>query len=154
MVRVATVLVYAMRDRQVLLLRRNKQPNLGLWIAPGGKIEIDESPHEAARRELAEETGLTAVDLTWRGLCTEVSPLPDWQWLLFIYVTRQFSGDLRPDLREGELAWVDLDTYFRNLPIPEADRIFAPRILETDAGVFEAKFVYDATLTLVEWVVY
>ncbi len=63
-----------MRDRQVLLLRRNKQPNLGLWIAPGGKIEIDESPHEAARRELAEETGLTAVDLTWRGLCTEVSP--------------------------------------------------------------------------------
>ncbi len=136
--RVATVLVYAMRDRQVLLLRRNKQPNLGLWIAPGGKIEIDESPHEAARRELAEETGLTAVDLTWRGLCTEVSPLPDWQWLLFIYVTRQFSGDLRPDLREGELAWVDLDTYFRNLPIPEADRIIRATHPETDAGMFEA----------------
>lgn len=152
--RIAAVLVYALRDRQVLLLRRNKQPNLGLWIAPGGKIENDESPHEAARRELAEETGLTAVDLTWRGLCTEVSPLPDWQWLLFIYVTRQFSGDLRPDLREGELAWVDLDTYFHDLPIPEADRIFAPRILETDTGMFEAKFVYDATLTLVEWVVY
>ncbi len=64
--------------------------------------------------------------------------LPDWQWLLFIYVTRQFSGDLRPDLREGELAWVDLDTYFRNLPIPEADRIFRATHPETDAGMFEA----------------
>ncbi len=152
--RIETVLVYALRDREVLLLRRNKEPNLGLWIAPGGKIEINESPHQAARREFAEETGLSAVDMAWRGLCVEVSPLPEWQWLLFIYVTRQFTGDLRPDLREGELAWVSLDTYFRDLPIPQADRIFAPRILQTDSGVLEAKFVYNATLALVEWVVY
>ena len=138
----------------MLLMRRNKQPNLGLWVAPGGKIEIDESPHDAALRELAEETGLTASDLTWRGLCTEVSPLPDWQWMLFIYVTCQFAGDIRPDLREGELAWVDLDTYYHDLPIPRADRIFAPRILEASSGFLEAKFVYDASLSLVEWVNY
>ena len=88
MARIATVLVYALQGQQILLLRRNKEPNLGLWIAPGGKIEIDESPHDAARRELLEETGLTAGALAWRGFCTEVSPRPDWQWLLFIYVTR------------------------------------------------------------------
>ena len=51
-------LVYALRDNDVLVMRRNKEPNLGLWIAPGGKVEIGESPYETARREMLEETGL------------------------------------------------------------------------------------------------
>jgi ADP-ribose pyrophosphatase YjhB (NUDIX family) len=31
---------------------------LGMWLPPGGHIDRDELPHEAARREVAEETGL------------------------------------------------------------------------------------------------
>ncbi|MBN1247204.1 MAG: 8-oxo-dGTP diphosphatase [Anaerolineae bacterium] len=154
MPRIPTVLVYAVRDDQVLLMQRHKEPNLGLWIAPGGKIELHESPHDAARREMQEETGLVVEDLVWRGFCTEVSPLPDWQWMLFIYVARTFHGTLRPDLREGELAWVEQDRYLRELPIPQADRIFAPRVLGEASGMFEAKFVYDADLKLVSWVAY
>ena len=154
MPRIATVLVYALQGTQVLLMHRNKEPNLGLWVAPGGKIEIYESPQDAARRELLEETGLTARTLTWRGLCTEVSPVPDWQWMLFIYVTHEVDGTLQADLREGELAWVDLDTYYTQLPIPQADAIFAPRVLGASSPMFEAKFVYDAALNLVSWVDY
>ncbi|MGC9522516.1 MAG: NUDIX hydrolase [Anaerolineae bacterium] len=152
--RIPTVLIYAVRGGQVLLMRRNKEPNRGLWIAPGGKIELDESPRDAARREMIEETGLTPMDLRWRGFCTEVSPLPDWQWMLFIYVTHSVTGTLRPDLREGRLAWVDLETYFNDLEIPQADAIFAPHILGTESGMFEAKFVYDSDLKLVAWVAY
>jgi 8-oxo-dGTP pyrophosphatase MutT (NUDIX family) len=33
---------------------------LGRWLQPGGHLEAGESPPEAARREVAEETGLTA----------------------------------------------------------------------------------------------
>ncbi|WP_344651515.1 NUDIX domain-containing protein [Cryptosporangium japonicum] len=36
-------------------------PRLGVWIPPGGHVEPDETPAEAALREVAEETGLTAT---------------------------------------------------------------------------------------------
>jgi len=32
-------LVHCLCDGQVLLMQRHKEPNLGLWVAPGGKIE-------------------------------------------------------------------------------------------------------------------
>lgn len=38
------------------------------WELPGGHREIDESPEEAARRELYEETGATKVRLDLAGI--------------------------------------------------------------------------------------
>src|SRR5204862_7475445 len=37
--RVLATLVYAIRDDEVLLHQRVKDPNRGLWVAPGGKLE-------------------------------------------------------------------------------------------------------------------
>lgn len=36
-----------------------------MWLVPGGHIELDETPNEAALREIKEETGLDAV--LWKG---------------------------------------------------------------------------------------
>jgi ADP-ribose pyrophosphatase YjhB (NUDIX family) len=46
-------------DRQVLLARRAREPDAGLWDAPGGFVEEGEDALEALHRELLEETGLT-----------------------------------------------------------------------------------------------
>lgn len=43
---------------QVLLIRRNQAPAMGLWSIPGGKLEPGESLVESCRREFREETGL------------------------------------------------------------------------------------------------
>ena len=53
-----------------------------------------------------------------------------------------------------DLDWVTLEEYFTTLPKPDADAVFAPRILTAADGLFQAKFVYDAQLNLVEWVEY
>jgi ADP-ribose pyrophosphatase YjhB (NUDIX family) len=53
-----TVAVFVVHDERVLLHYHRK---LSMWLPPGGHIEPNELPDEAALREVAEETGVRAV---------------------------------------------------------------------------------------------
>ena len=44
---------------QVVLVRRGEPPFKDRWALPGGFVRVDEAPHQAARRELEEETNVT-----------------------------------------------------------------------------------------------
>ncbi|WP_162257735.1 NUDIX domain-containing protein [Agromyces sp. Root81] len=47
------------RDDKALIIRRNEGRYMGgLWDIPGGSVEAGESTSHAARREVAEESGL------------------------------------------------------------------------------------------------
>ncbi|WP_217141739.1 NUDIX hydrolase [Streptomyces sp. AC627_RSS907] len=72
--KVARVVLLDPGDR-ILLLHGHEpdDPADDWWFTPGGGVEGDETREEAARRELAEETGITDVELgpvLWRRRCS------------------------------------------------------------------------------------
>ncbi|MEV4868935.1 NUDIX hydrolase [Streptomyces syringium] len=72
--RAARVILLDARDR-VLLMNgfEPADPTSTWWFTPGGGLEGDETWEQAARRELAEETGITEIELgpvLWRRFCS------------------------------------------------------------------------------------
>ena len=147
-------LTYVVNGDCVLLIHRRREPHRGLWVAPGGKLEPGESPHEGAVREILEETGLRIELPELRGVITEISARPDYQWLLFLFRAdrREASGEVRAS-DEGELVWCPFDR-MPSLPMPESDAAWWRHCVSLDGGLFVAKFNYDADLRVTNWTRY
>lgn len=64
--------VVVLKGPEVLLIQRGRPPRQGQWSLPGGVQELGETVHEAARREVAEETG---VDIDIVGLVDTVDSI-------------------------------------------------------------------------------
>lgn len=128
-------------DRAVLLLRRARPPQQGLWSAPGGKMHFGEAPDECVVREFLEETGLHLQQPQLRAIVTVVDTAWPIHWLLFIYRAEQHTGTLATT-DEGELRWVPLDA-LADYPRPYADQQHWPHIQQEDPTVWRGKFVYD-----------
>lgn len=89
-----------LRDGKLLLYRRLKAPEAGLWSIVGGKVDHMEPAATAAIREAEEESGLSIGKIDY--LCTtEVIVAADQQhWISLIYVCTDFSGE--PSLVEPD----------------------------------------------------
>jgi 8-oxo-dGTP pyrophosphatase MutT (NUDIX family) len=105
----ATGLVFDDAGR-VLLARHS---NAGLWVAPGGAIDPDESPGDAVVRELWEETGLHVEPVTLLGVFGGASFRvlysngDETGYVMVVFECRILGGTLRPDGEEVlELRWV------------------------------------------------
>ena len=142
-----TSLCYLEKDGKYLMLHRVKKQNdvnRDKYIGVGGKFEEGESPEECARREILEETGLTAGKLNYRGIVTfDCPPYPTDHMHLF--TCTDFQGTLK-ECDEGNLEWID-KTELKNLPLWEGDFIFFD-LLDRGEPFFSLKLSYrDDKLT-------
>ncbi|MCX2182630.1 NUDIX hydrolase [Streptomyces sp. SKN60] len=113
----------------VLLVERGQEPYAGAWALPGGFVLPDESAEQAARRELAEETGLsgaTAARLHLEQLRTYSDPDRDPRMRVVSVAYTALVPDL-PEPRGGgdaaQARWQPYDTV-RDLAF-DHDRILA-----------------------------
>lgn len=79
---------------EVLLIRRGNHPNMGRWALPGGFLDMGETLHEAAARELLEETGISNVPLVPVGMFGEPSRDPRTRILTCAFAAKVKRDDL------------------------------------------------------------
>lgn len=127
----------------VLLLRRHKAPNQGLYNFPGGKIEPHEDPYEACLREVHEETGIRIVGPALRAVLTVITRTTQAQWLLFAFVAARPSGSADPvQTDEGDLRWVPV-AEISTLPVVSDIPLMLPHLLTPNGGVLMGKIHCD-----------
>jgi 8-oxo-dGTP diphosphatase len=88
--------VVCFRGEDVLLIRRATPPRLGEWSLPGGRLEPGEAPADAALRELAEETGVSARLLGLVEIVDTIMGEPEKLYLLHDYAALWTGGEPVP----------------------------------------------------------
>lgn len=93
--RIEIALALPVRDGRTLVSLRPEGSHLaGYWEFPGGKAAAGESPDDAAKRELAEETGLVATAL--EPLAIFVHEYPARPLRFHVFLARDPSGEPHP----------------------------------------------------------
>jgi 8-oxo-dGTP diphosphatase len=127
----------------VLLLRRHKPPNQGLYNFPGGKIEPHEDPYEACLREVYEETGIRIDRPVLRAVLTVMTRTTHAQWLMFAFVAVRPAESPDPiQTDEGALRWVPV-AEIPVLPVVSDIPLMLPHLLSPTTGVLMGKILAD-----------
>lgn len=93
------------RDGKVLVVRRARPPAKDIYTLPGGVVEAGETLHEAAIREVQEETGLTIEPVKLAGHREAIKKLPDGRverhFVIMCFASRLVSGT--PTAKDDEI---------------------------------------------------
>jgi 8-oxo-dGTP diphosphatase len=122
---IISTLLYCFNEaEEVLLLRREREPNRGLWSPCGGKLQMasGESPYACACREASEEIALTLqpTDLRLAGIVSEHGYEGQAHWLMFLFEVKPRLRHLPPPHTEGVFAFFPA-AQIASLPIPKTD---------------------------------
>lgn len=120
---VPAVGVICFRGDEVLLIRRGREPRLGQWSLPGGRVEPGERLVETALRELREETGVEAGLLGLVDVVDGIFPEHDRHYVLIDYAARWIAGDPVAGDDAAEAAFVPIETACARVDWDETRRV-------------------------------
>lgn len=96
-------------DDRVLLTRRSIEPFKGLWVMPGGKIDLGEPILDALKREVREEVGIEVEVQGLIDVFEHLTPGEDnCHFVILYYRCRPLFCDITHNEAEvAEVAWVE-----------------------------------------------
>jgi 8-oxo-dGTP diphosphatase len=100
---------------------------------PGGHIEGDESFYDCAVREVKEETGLDVRNLKFCGVIHWLNNKTFDRYLVFLYKTTEYSGELIAECDEGRNMWITIDE-LRSTPSDNQTPEYLPMFLDDRYG--------------------
>ncbi|MFW9792916.1 MAG: NUDIX hydrolase [Candidatus Thorarchaeota archaeon] len=100
-------------SKGVLLVRRDKDPGVGLWSIPGGGVEIGETQEKSLIREVLEETGIQCEIVEFVSTADLITPdvngRIEYHYLLNHYLARALTETTKPEIPEAEVGWFHPD---------------------------------------------
>ena len=118
MIEVAVAIIKDADERFLITRRALNIPHGGLWEVPGGKIEPQETPHEALLREVYEEVGLRVEKATCIGQVQHA--YPEKNVCLHVFQVHQYTGEAACHDGQLDLRWVS-EAALNTFDFPEAN---------------------------------
>ena len=108
-------------NAEVFLILRSDKP---IWNLPGGGIEDNETPLQAAIRETNEETGFEVGNLEYIGNYQNINIHTDTIWnRTYLYITSHYKGIFTPEFEGCEGKWFPVDSLPKNIQQITATRV-------------------------------
>jgi len=101
-----------LKDGEILLVKRKKQPFENMWALPGGFVNYGEKTENAAIREMFEETGLKTKINHLIGVYSDPNRDPRGHTVSVVYLLDVYEGKLKGGDDALEAKFFDLN----NLP--------------------------------------
>jgi 8-oxo-dGTP diphosphatase len=137
------------RDNQMLLLQK---PRRGWWVAPGGKMESEESIRDSVIREYREETGIYLKNPQLKGVFNFIIKQGDKivsEWMMFTFLATDSEGEALEECEEGKLAWKPVDEV-RELPMAPGDHHILDYVTKGSNMIF-GTFTYTPDFELLSY---
>ena len=83
------------KDKKLLLIKRNIDPYKDKWALPGGHVEYGERVEDAVIREVFEETGLKGKIAKIVGVYSDPNRDPRGHTITIVFMLKIISGELK-----------------------------------------------------------
>ena len=119
-----------LRDGRLLLIRRRRAPDAGVWGLPGGKVDLFETASAAAEREIREEVGLVIRADRLLCNCDQINRAAGEHWFAPVYLVTEPEGEPmigEPEKHDG-LGWFAPGDLPERLTAPTLAAVAALRV--------------------------